>query len=253
MSFALELKGIAKSFPNREQHNLVLDELQLDIAKGEFICLLGSSGSGKSTLLRIIAGLETPDAGGVFLNGERLIKPDAQRVMVFQDFNQLFPWKTVRNNVAFPLKIQRRGDSNRERWEIADRYLAMVKLERCGGYYPHQLSGGMKQKAAIARALALQPEVLLMDEPFGSLDAQTRHLLQQMLLNVWEETGVTIVFVTHDIQEAITLADRIPVLSKNEHSIKAIITNSIPRPRLPGTPKFARIWQDAYQLLDPVE
>lgn len=253
MGFSLELKGISKSFSNREQPNLVLARLQLDIAKSEFICLLGPSGSGKSTLLRVIAGLEIPDAGMVFLNGECLTEPDAQRVMVFQDFNQLFPWQTVRDNIMFPLKVQKRGISKRERRVMADRYLAMVKLEEYGDYYPYQLSGGMKQKAAIARALALQPEVLLMDEPFGSLDAQTRQLLQRMLLNVWEETGVTIVFVTHDIQEAVTLADRIPILSKMEHSIKAIISNPLPRPRHQGTPQFAQVWQDVYQLLDEVE
>lgn len=253
MGFSLELKGISKSFPNGEAENLILDQLQLEIAEGEFVCLLGPSGSGKSTLLRIVAGLERPDTGSVLLNGAPLTEPDAQRVMVFQDFNQLFPWQTVRDNIIFPLRIQKRGSSNRERREIADRYLAMVKLEEYGDYFPHQLSGGMKQKAAIARALALQPKVLLMDEPFGSLDAQTRGLLQQMLLKVWEETGVTIIFVTHDLQEAVILADRIPVLSKSSHSIKAIITNSLARPRLPGMPQFAQVWQDVYRLLDAVE
>lgn len=253
MGFSLELKDISKSFPKGEAVNLVLDRLQLEIAEGEFVCLLGPSGSGKSTLLRIIAGLESPDAGNVLLNGVALTEPDVQRVMVFQDFNQLFPWQTVRDNIIFPLRIQKRGSSNRERREIADRYLAMVKLEEYGDYFPHQLSGGMKQKAAIARALALQPKVLLMDEPFGSLDAQTRGLLQQLLLKVWEETGVTIIFVTHDIQEAVILADRIPVLSKSSHSIKAIITNALTRPRLPGMPRFAQVWQDVYQLLDAVE
>lgn len=253
MGFSLELKDISKSFPNDEAENLILDQIQLEIAEGEFVCLLGPSGSGKSTLLRIIAGLERPDAGSVLLNGALLTEPDAQRIMVFQDFNQLFPWQTVRDNIIFPLRIQKRGSSNRERREIADRYLAMVKLEEYGDYFPHQLSGGMKQKAAIARALAQQPKVLLMDEPFGSLDAQTRGLLQQMLLKVWEETGVTIIFVTHDIQEAIILADRIPVLSKNSHSIKAIITNALVRPRLPGMPQFAQVWQDVYRLLDAVE
>lgn len=253
MGFSLELKDISKSFPNDEAENLILDQIQLEIAEGEFVCLLGPSGSGKSTLLRIIAGLERPDAGSVLLNGALLTEPDAQRIMVFQDFNQLFPWQTVRDNIIFPLRIQKRGSSNRERREIADRYLAMVKLEEYGDYFPHQLSGGMKQKAAIARALAQQPKVLLMDEPFGSLDAQTRGLLQQMLLKVWEETGVTIIFVTHDIQEAVILADRIPVLSKSSHSIRAIITNSLARPRLPGMPQFAQVWQDVYRLLDAVE
>jgi NitT/TauT family transport system ATP-binding protein len=252
MACSFEFKGVSKSFCNGAAPNLVLDQLELEIGRGEFICLLGSSGSGKSTLLRIIAGLETPDSGGVFLNGELLTGPNAKRVMVFQDFNQLFPWQTVRDNVIFPLRIQKRG-SKRKLREIADQYLAMVKLEGYGEYYPHQLSGGMKQKAAIARALALQPEVLLMDEPFGSLDAQTRQTLQQMLLRVWEETGVTIVFVTHDIQEAVILADRIPILTKSKHSITAVITNPLPRPRLPGTPEFAGVWQRVCQFLDNVE
>ncbi len=253
MSFSLELRGISKSFLNQDQHNVVLDQLQLEIAQGEFICLLGPSGSGKSTLLRIIAGLETPDAGGVFLNGKRLTKPDVKRIMVFQNYDQLFPWKTVRENIIFPLKIQKRGISMRELWETADCYLSMVRLAGFGDYYPHQLSGGMKQKAAIARALALQPQVLLMDEPFGSLDAQTRNILQQTLLNVWFETGVTIVFVTHDIQETVILADRIPVLSRIQHSIKETVINKLSRPRQPGTPEFAQVWQEVYQLLDHVE
>ncbi|TCL69396.1 NitT/TauT family transport system ATP-binding protein [Hydrogenispora ethanolica] len=253
MSSKLEIKALQKSYSQGNTCLRVLEAIDFTVGQGEFVCLLGSSGSGKSTLLRMIAGFETPDSGEIVLDGQPVTGPTAKRIMVFQDFNQLFPWKTVLENVVFPLKMKRIGASDRERRAMAAVYLAMVKLEGCEQCYPHQLSGGMKQKAAIARALALQPELLLMDEPFGSLDAQTREVLQQTLVKVWQDTGVTIVFVTHDIQEAVILADRIVILSKNNHRIREIVQNTLNRPRDPGDPLFPKMWQEVYGMLDATE
>ncbi len=253
MNCKLELRDLAKSFPSGNSRIQVLQRINILIHQGEFICLVGPSGSGKSTLLRMIAGFEEPESGAVFLDGAPLSKPDARRMMIFQDFNQLFPWKTVLQNITFPLKIKKSGGSDRNRKAIARRYLAMMMLEGYEEYYPYQLSGGMKQKVALARALALQPEVLLMDEPFGSLDAQTRGMLQRTLLKLWKDTGVTAIFVTHDIQEAIILADRILILSQNSHDLKVMITNSLERPRDPGDPRFADMWQRVYSKFDAVD
>lgn len=252
MNCKLELKDIGKAFSSGNLRTQVLQHINFSVNQGEFICLVGPSGSGKSTLLRIIAGFEAPEPGAVFLDGVRLTKPDSRRMMIFQDFNQLFPWRTVLQNITFPLRIKKIGDSNRERKAIAKRYLAMVMLEGYEQYYPYQLSGGMKQKVALARALALQPEILLMDEPFGSLDAQTRGMLQRTLLKLWNDTGVTAVFVTHDIQEAIVLADRIFILSKNDHDMTEIVANTLNRPRDPGDPRFAEMWQRIYSKFDAV-
>jgi NitT/TauT family transport system ATP-binding protein len=252
MSCKLELKDLGKSFINGNTRTQVLNQVNFSVNQGEFICLVGPSGAGKSTLLRIIAGFEEPESGGVFLDGVRLTKPDARRMMIFQDFNQLFPWKTVLQNITFPLKIKKIGVSNQDRKAIAKQHLAMVMLEGYEEYYPYQLSGGMKQKVALARALALQPEVLLMDEPFGSLDAQTRGILQLTLLKLWKDTGITAIFVTHDIQEAIVLADRIFILSKNSHDMEEIVTNILQRPRNPGDPRFAELWQRIYCKFDAV-
>jgi NitT/TauT family transport system ATP-binding protein len=178
-----------------------------------------------------------------------LSSPDPGRIMVFQDFNQLFPWKTVLENIMFPLKVNKMGDSLKDIKCKAQRYLGMVKLDGFDNYYPHQLSGGMKQKAAIARALALNPEILLMDEPFGSLDAQTRDALQEMLLKIWEDTEITILFVTHDIQEAIILSSRIIIMDGDSGNIKSIIDNTIKRPRTPLSSGFSEIWEKAYEQI----
>ncbi len=245
----LELDRVSKSYGDL----LVLDGISLAVPRGEFLCLLGPSGSGKSTLLRLMAGFEAPDDGAIIHDGRVITGADPRRMMIFQDFNQLFPWKTVRGNVLLPLKMKKGGGSGRERRAIAERYLAMVQLDEYGAYYPHQLSGGMKQKAAIARALALEPEVLLMDEPFGSLDAQTRETLQRNLIEVWAGTGVTVVFVTHDIHEAILLADRIVVLAKAGRGIKAILPNPLTRPRFPDGPGFAALWREVHGRLDPLD
>lgn len=244
------LKNISKSFSNDSGMLKVLDRVNLEIAEGEFLGVLGASGSGKSTLLRLVAGFEQPDSGGIFLDGLEITGPGIDRVMIFQDFNQLFPWMTVLGNVLLPLKVNQPQLLADEQKEKALGFIKMVKLDGFESYYPHQLSGGMKQKAALARALALNPEVLLMDEPFGSLDAQTRNNLQQTLLEIWEKTGVTIIFVTHDLQEALILSDRIAVLSKREHRPIEMIDNQLSRPRKFGNPEFGVYYDRLYQELE---
>src|SRR5919198_1250213 len=190
----IRICGLHKSFGHNGSRMLVLEDIDLEVREGEFVSLVGPSGCGKSTLLHIVAGLEQSDAGEVTVNGRRVSGPGAERVAVFQD-PSLFPWLTVRENVEFGLKV--RGVAPEERRKRAFEYLRMVHLSRFADHLPKQLSGGMRQRASIARALALDPEVLLMDEPFSALDAQTREGLYPQLVEVWERTGKTIVFVTH--------------------------------------------------------
>lgn len=231
MKTILNIKNLSKSFDVGKEKLLVLKDINMSVNKGEFISIVGPSGCGKSTLLAQIAGFVRSDVGYITLNEKMILKPGLNRIMVFQDLNQLFPWKTVLENVIFPLKVNKIYNSKKERIDRAKRYLSMVKLEDFYNYYPHQLSGGMKQRVAIARALSINPEILIMDEPFGSLDIQTRSNLQNMLIDVWKKTHITVIFVTHDIQEAILLSDRIIVMDKNPGVIKKIINNHLPRPR----------------------
>ncbi|MHB1404487.1 MAG: ABC transporter ATP-binding protein [Desulfitobacteriaceae bacterium] len=247
----LKLKGLSKSFNVEKRKLTVLENIDLRVNKGDFLCIVGPSGCGKSTLLGLIAGFEQPDSGQIMLDGQEVIKPQTNRIMVFQDFNQLFPWKSLLDNIMFPLKIHKIGQNGQERSEIAFKYLSMVKLEDFSRFYPHQLSGGMKQRAAIARALAINSEILLMDEPFGSLDAQSRQELQQMLIDLWKDIGVTIIFVTHDIGEALTLSNRVVVMGKAPYHIKAILDNDLRRPRDPSAADFGRLYHHIYQMLKP--
>ncbi len=226
-----------------------LEQIDLTVKSGEFVNLIGPSGCGKSTLLRCIAGFEKPTNGRVSLNGREITGPGVERMMVFQCFEQLFPWFTVLENIMFALKVTGMGASRAERREMARTYLAMVGLTGFADFYPHQLSGGMKQRVAIARALAVRPRILLMDEPFGSLDAMTRLTLQEELIRIWEETGVTILFVTHNIEEAIVLGDRIVVFEANPGRIKAVITNQLARSRSPEAKDFNIIWEQIHSLL----
>lgn len=227
---------------------VVLENIDLGITDGEFFIILGPSGCGKSTLLRSIGGFEKFD-GYVKIDGLEITQPRKDIVMVFQDFNQLFPWKTVLNNVTFALnKIN--GHNHAENKERALQFLEVVGLTEFKEYYPHQLSGGMKQRVAIARALAVQPKVLLMDEPFASLDAQTRTILQSELLNLWHEFKITIVFVTHNIQEAIILGDRILVMSSSPGRVKHLYKNELDRPRRPDKQGFTELWHQLYEDLD---
>ena len=224
----LEVKGVSKYFLADGQEMEALKDINLSIRENEFICFIGPSGCGKTTLLRIIAGLEMPTSGGAFLEGEPITGPGPERGMVFQEYS-LFPWRTVADNISFGLELK--GVPTAERKERALQYLRIMGLERFEASYPHELSGGMKQRVAIARALVNHPRALLMDEPFGALDAQTRNTMQSELLRIWQEEMKTVVFVTHSVDEAIYLADRIVIMSARPGRIKDVIEVQLPRPR----------------------
>lgn len=227
---AIRIAGVEIGFGKGVDRVVAVTETTLDIKPGEFVCILGPSGCGKSTLLNSIAGYVSPSRGDVLVDDEPVKGPGPDRGMVFQQYS-LFPWKTVRENVAFGPRILGRGDATPE--AVADTLIEMVGLSRFADRYPAELSGGMQQRVGIARALANYPRVLLMDEPFGALDSQTRHVMQENLLKIWEEFRITVVFVTHDIDEAIFLGDRVLVMSASPGRIIADLTISLPRPRDP--------------------
>lgn len=245
----ISIRGLAKDFVDIEDpKNIVraVADFDLDIAEGEFVCIVGPSGCGKTTLLRLIAGLEEPTRGEVLLRGKPLEGPGAERGYVFQSF-ALFPWRTVRRNIEFGLEIK--GMSREERRRISDRYIELVGLQGFDDAHPRELSGGMQQRVGLARALANEPEVLLMDEPFGSLDAQTRNLMQTELLKIWNQTHKTIVFVTHSVDESIYLADRVVVLTARPASEKAVFDVDLPRPRDRASEPFAHIRHEVLEDL----
>jgi NitT/TauT family transport system ATP-binding protein len=249
----LQVDHVLKEFDLRGQADAlrVLDDISLGIAEGELIVLLGPSGCGKSTLLNIIAGFLKPTKGQVLHDGILVTKPDRRRTVVFQDY-ALFPWMTVQRNVEFGLKAQ--GVAPAERARIAREFLALVKLSGFEDRYPHEISGGMKQRAAIARALAPDPDILLMDEPFGALDAQTRVLLQEELARIVAAAKRTVVFVTHSIEEAVFLADRIVVMSSHPGRIRGIHDVNLPRPRTARSrslPEFIDLTQELWDSLKP--
>ena len=246
----LEIVGLEKIFISNNKQLISLQNINLEVSNGEFLCIVGPSGCGKSTLLRCIAGFEKPSAGQMSINGQPIVKPDTNRIMVFQGFDQLFPWKTVIENVLFALELNKTYSSRELCREAGMKVLSTVGLGKFVNHYPHQLSGGMKQRAAIARAIALKPQVLLMDEPFASLDAQTRRILQNELLQIWEALGTTIIFVTHNIEEAIILGTRIVVLSKHPGEIKEIFIDNLARPRLISHPEFGALWGKLNDCLD---
>jgi NitT/TauT family transport system ATP-binding protein len=231
----LEIKGVSKSFALNGARIEALKDANLSVRKGEFVCLIGASGCGKSTLLRIVAGFETPTSGEALMWGKPIAGPAPDRGMVFQDYG-LFPWLTVRQNIAFGPSS--RGLSKAEVHDTADRFLELVGLTRFADAYPHQLSGGMKQRVAIARVLANDAEVVLMDEPFGALDAMTRERLQDEVLELWQRTGLTVIFVTHAIEEAIFLADRVVVMTPGPGRIESDNRIALPRPRDVSSPEF---------------
>ena len=225
---ALALDRLSLTYPQRSGAFLALAEVSLSIPDGEFVTIVGPSGCGKSTLLMLIAALLRPTAGSVRLDGRVVTAPGSDRALVFQDF-ALMPWRTVLDNVRFGLELHRwAGEDLTAR---ARRYVELVGLKGFEHYRPHQLSGGMQQRVGIARALAVDPEILLLDEPFGSLDAQTRDEMGSELLTIWEQDKKTALFVTHGIDEAIFLADQIAVMAKNPGRITEIITVDLPRPR----------------------
>jgi NitT/TauT family transport system ATP-binding protein len=223
----VEAVSLSKVFYGRRGADVVaLDGVSLQIHDREMVSIVGASGCGKSTLLKIIAGLEAPTAGELLLDGRPIEGPGRDRGMVFQEYT-LFPWLTVRKNVEFGLT----DHSKQERREIARQFLEVVGLSKFEANYPGELSGGMQQRVAIARALAYKPTVLLMDEPFGALDAQTRSLMQDLLLKIWTEESLTVLFVTHDVDEAVYLSDRLYVLSARPGRVKEIVDIALPRPR----------------------
>jgi NitT/TauT family transport system ATP-binding protein len=227
----------------------VLSDFSLDVKEGEFVSVLGPSGCGKSTFLNILAGLDDYDSGEILVNNEPLKKLDYGRGMVFQSY-ALLPWRTVLKNLEFALEI--RNMPQKERRETARHYLELVGLSAFANQYPHQLSGGMRQRVAIARVLAYQPDLLLMDEPFAALDAQTREDLQLELLRIWESNKKTIVFITHSIDEAVLLSDRIAIMTARPGYISEILDIPLPRPRsevVRGSAEFAKIRQHAWYLL----
>lgn len=233
------IQNLSKVFPKGNGAVVeALKDVNLEIQDQEFACLVGPSGCGKTTLLRIIAGLETPTTGSVTIDGTVITGPDPKRGMVFQEYS-LFPWRTVIDNIGFGLEMK--GVPKAERQEIAGRYLEMVGLAEFRDAYPFELSGGMRQRVAIARALANDPDVLLMDEPFGALDAQTRNQMQKELLSLWDKTKKTIIFVTHSVDEAVYLADRIIVLSERPGTVQEIIEVPWPRPRDRTSAGFAEV------------
>jgi ABC-type nitrate/sulfonate/bicarbonate transport system ATPase subunit len=225
----LQIDGVTLRFtPRKGKPVTALDRISLDVEDNEFSVIVGPSGCGKSSLLRVVAGLVAPTEGEVRLSGVPIKAPGRDRGMVFQSYT-LFPWLTVQKNVEFGLKIA--GLSVAERGEIARSYIAQVGLEGFENAYPKQLSGGMMQRVALARALANDPEILLMDEPFGALDSQTRSLMQELLLTIWERSKKTVLFITHDIDEAILLGDHVHVMTARPGSIKERVEIDIPRPR----------------------
>lgn len=226
-SIALDIKGVTHHYDLDGRDLQVLDNVSIVIEPGEFVALLGPSGCGKSTLLRLAAGLETPTVGNVLEDGRPITAPDPDRILVFQDAT-LFPWRTVRANVAIGLEA--RG-LIREREYRIDEVLKLVKLDGFADVYPHQLSGGMAQRAALARALVNDPKLLLLDEPFGKLDSLTRLRMQKELLDLWKSAGFTALLVTHDVEEALLLADRVIVLSDRPASIVAEVRVDQPHPR----------------------
>ena len=250
-SVKVQIKGVRKVFNTRNGEMIALNGVDLDIHENEFICVVGPSGCGKSTLLNIIDGLLEPSSGTVICNGKEVTGTGTDRGVVFQQY-ALFPWLTVKKNVRFALEM--RGIKGKEADEQAMKYLEKVDLVKFADHYPKELSGGMKQRVAIARAYAADPQVLLMDEPFGALDAQTRTQLQTELLETWEKDQKTCFFITHDVDEAIILAQKVIIMSARPGRIKEIVDIDIPYPRTQETkmsPRFLElknhIWGQVYQ------
>jgi NitT/TauT family transport system ATP-binding protein len=237
----LSIHGLEKTFRGERGEVEALKGVDLELAENEFVSLVGTSGCGKSTLLMILAGLESYDHGSVELDGEPIVAPGRDRGVVFQSYT-LLPWLTAQGNVEFALKAA--GRQGAETRRIAAEHLALVGLDGFAGAYPSELSGGMKQRVAIARALSYRPKMLLMDEPFGALDALTRHHMQELLARIWERHRLTVLFVTHDVEEAVYMSDRVAVMSNRPGRIKTTVSIDLPRPRtyeMTGSPEFTRL------------
>ena len=254
MRTKVEVRDVVKRFrweKKGKQHDLLaLDGVNLEIAEGEFVSVIGPSGCGKTTLLRIVAGLISIDGGEVRIDGEPIHGPGRERAMVFQSFG-LFPWKNVLDNVKMPLVVRRMDQARAD--ELAREFIEKVGLAGFEDAMPHQLSGGMQQRVGLARALVTHPAILLMDEPFGAIDAQTRELMQEELLRLWSDSGKTVMFVTHDLDEAVTLADRVVVLTRGPGRIRTSIDVELPRPRwdydVRAEKAFTEVRHEIWQML----
>jgi NitT/TauT family transport system ATP-binding protein len=247
----LEVRDLGKRFRTPQGEVEALRGINFSVRRREFVCVIGPSGCGKSTLIRILAGLENHTSGDVLLDDKPVKGPGQDRGMVFQGYS-LFPWLTVKQNVMFGPKIK--GHSKDEAERDARTWLELVGLEKFADAYPHQLSGGMRQRVAIARALVNQPRILLMDEPFGALDAQTRSKMQSHLIDIWKNIDITVLFITHDLDEAIYLADRVLVLKAHPGEVQEVIEVPVPRPRSPGqfnTPEFMATKARLEELIHP--
>lgn len=245
----LKIDNVSKVFGGNGSQVIALDKTSFDVEEGEFVTILGPSGCGKSTILRIIAGLTDTSSGKALLDGTEISSPGRDRGMVFQSYT-LFPWLTVQENIEFGLELK--GAPKKERAEVALHYLELIGLKGFENHYPKNLSGGMKQRVAIARALANEPEILLMDEPFGALDAQTRAIMQEVLLNAWQESKKTILFVTHDVEEAIFLGDTVYVMTARPGRLKKKIPVPLKRPRvfeMKNSPIFLEKKQELLALI----
>ncbi len=247
----LDVKNLSKDFLTKTHRETVLKNISFQVHHREFLTIIGPSGCGKSTLIRIISGLESSTGGELLLDGKKVYGPGPDRGMVFQNYS-LFPWQTVLKNVMFPLTLQGEG------WAIAEAeartWINLVGLEEYQNHYPSQLSGGMKQRVAIARALAAKPKILLMDEPFGALDAQTRARMQSYLLEIWRKIDITIVFITHDLDEAVYLSDRVLVLKAHPGEIQELIEVPVEQPRQPSQflqPEFLSLKKHLEELIHP--
>lgn len=244
----IKIENLTKEFIGQKQNITALKDISLSVQRGEFLCIVGPSGCGKTTLLRILAGLEKQTKGRVYLKSENPEKP--LTCMIFQG-DSLFPWMTVSQNIAYGLMIKK--VPKKERNYLIKHYLQLMGLTRFANAYPHQLSGGMKQRVNVARAFASDPEILLMDEPFGALDEQNRLMLQQELLKIWEGSGKTSLFITHSIDEALILGDKILIMTAQPGSVKTIVDVNIPRPReilsLRSTLEFTQLYEKIWYLL----
>ena len=243
----IELRDVSLTYDTPAGPVRGVEAASFDIDTSEFLCLLGPSGCGKSTLLNMIAGFLRPSGGEIRIGGKAVSGHGMDRGVVFQDFAQLFPWRTALGNVSFGLEMK--GVEKAERERIAREQLRLVKLENFVGAYPHHLSGGMQQRVAIARALAYNPAVLLMDEPFAALDALTRDDMQRLLADVWRETRKTVIYVTHNVAEAVYLADRVVVMTPHPGTVKTEVTITLPRPRDPLSVEFLDYQKELLRLL----